>query len=124
LSRLACDLESLLSPTLAAGLLTLVSFNWLFLGTVIGFFCSATLVVSVTIPQPAAVLRRGLHDDTTRGMRIYLATPGLRGLLALNLSVAAAGSMVVVNTAVLLKSATGGTVGTLRSRSPASAAAR
>src|SRR3954471_18249712 len=99
LSRLAYDMESLLSPTLAAALLTLVTFNWLFFGTVIGFFCSAALVVSVTIPQaPATRPRHGFYDDTTRGMRIYLATPRLRGLLALNLAVAAAGSMVFVNT--------------------------
>lgn len=112
LSRLAYDLESLLSPTLAAALLTLVTFNWLFFGTVIGFFCSAALVVSVTIPQaPATRPRRGFYQDTTRGMRIYLATPRLRGLLALNLSVAAAGSMVFVNTVVLVKGALGGTDG-------------
>ncbi|WP_262048147.1 MFS transporter [Bradyrhizobium sp. Bra78] len=114
LSRLAYDLESLLSPTLAAALLTLVTFNWLFFGTVIGFFCSAALVVSVTIPQaPATRPRRGFYQDTTRGMRIYLATPRLRGLLALNLSVAAAGSMVFVNTVVLVKGALGGTDGSV-----------
>lgn len=111
LSRLAYDLESLLSPTLAAALLTLVTFNWLFFGTVIGFFCSAALVVSVTIPQAPATLPRGFYADTTRGMRIYLATPRLRGLLALNLAVAAAGAMVFVNTVVLVKSALGGTDG-------------
>lgn len=112
LSRLAYDLESLISPTLAAALLTLVTFNWLFFGTVIGFFCSAALVVSVTIPQaPATRPRRGFYQDTTRGMRIYLATPRLRGLLALNLSVAAAGSMVFVNTVILVKAALGGTDG-------------
>ncbi|WP_445220989.1 MFS transporter [Bradyrhizobium sp. Pa8] len=111
LSRLAYDMESLLSPTLAAALLTLITFNWLFFGTVIGFLCSAALVVSVTIPQPTAVRRRGFYDDTTRGMRIYLATPRLRGLLSLNLAVAAAGSMVFVNTVVLIKSAMGGNDG-------------
>src|SRR6266566_2111251 len=52
LSRLAYDMESLISPMLAAALLTLISFNWLFVGTVVGFFCSAALVLSVTIPQP------------------------------------------------------------------------
>jgi MFS family permease len=37
LSRLAYDLESLLSPGLAAALLTLVSYHDLFVGTVVGF---------------------------------------------------------------------------------------
>ena len=36
-------------------------------------------------------------------MRIYVATPRLRGLLAISLAVAAAGSMVIVNTVVLVK---------------------
>jgi H+ antiporter protein len=104
LSRLAYDMESLVSPILAAALLTVITFNLLFVGTVVGFLCSAALVLSVTIPQPQASQRkRGIYDNTTRGIRIYLATPRLRGLLALNLSVAAAGAMVIVNTVVLVR---------------------
>src|SRR6266700_1907419 len=110
LSRLAYDMESLLSPMLAAALLTIITFNWLFIGTVVGFFCSAALVVSVTIPQPEASERTGgIYENTTRGIRIYLATPRLRGLLALNLSVAAAGAMVIVNTVVIVRGLLGGT---------------
>lgn len=112
LSRLAYDMESLLSPMLAAALLTVITFNWLFLGTVVGFFCSAALVLSVQIPQPANTERTGgIYDNTTRGIRIYLATPRLRGLLALNLSVAAAGAMVIVNTVVVVRGLLGGTDG-------------
>src|ERR1700736_29078 len=82
LSRLAYDMESLLSPILAAALLTVITFNWLFIGTVVGFFCSAALVFSVRIPQPAPTERKGnIYENTTRGIRIYLATPRLRGLL-------------------------------------------
>ena len=104
LSRLAYDLESLLSPALAAALLTIISFHGLFGGTVIGFLSSAALVLSVTLPQPkAAEHTGGLYDKTTRGTRIYLATPRLRGLLALNLAVAAAGAMVIVNTVVIVR---------------------
>src|SRR5215211_3639007 len=104
LSRLAYDLESLLSPALAAALLTIISFHWLFGGTVVGFLCSAALVLSVTLPQPAPAERTGgIYDKTTRGTRIYLATPRLCGLLALNLSVAAAGAMVIVNTVVIVR---------------------
>ena len=103
LSRLAYDLESLLSPMLAAALLTIVSFPVLFGGTVLGFLCSALLVVSAALPSAKPVIARGIWDRTTRGLRIYLATPRLRGLLALNLSVAAAASMVFVNTIVIVK---------------------
>ncbi|KSV61087.1 MFS transporter [Sinorhizobium sp. Sb3] len=103
LSRLAYDLESVASPMLAAALLTVVNFHNLFAGTVIGFLASAALVVSVALPSPKATERRGIYDRTTRGLRIYLATPRLRGLLALNLAVSAAGSMVIVNTVVLVQ---------------------
>jgi MFS family permease len=107
LSRLAYDLESLLSPMLAAALLTVVSFPILFGGTVIGFVASAALVLTVTLPSPRPSAPRGIWDRTTRGIRIYLATPRLRGLLALNLAVAAAGAMVIVNTVVLVKARLG-----------------
>ena len=98
LSRLAYDLENIISPMLAAILLALVSYEVLFVGTVIGFAGSALLVLSVMLPNPQPTTRRGIYDRTTRGMRIYLATPRLRGLLSLNLAAAAAGAMVLVNT--------------------------
>jgi hypothetical protein len=103
-------MESLLGPTLAAALLTIISFNWLFIGTVVGLFCSAALVLSVRIPQPASSERKGgIYENTRRGIRIYLATPRQRGLLALNLSVAAAGAMVIVNTIVIVRGLLSGT---------------
>ncbi|UTH75168.1 MFS transporter [Chromobacterium sp. IIBBL 290-4] len=103
LSRLAYDLESVASPMLAAALLSVISYHSLFAGTVVGFLGSAALVVSVTLPKAAPAIRRGIYDRTTRGIRIYLATPRLRGLLALNLAVAAASAMVIVNTVVLVQ---------------------
>lgn len=103
LSRLAYDLESVVSPMIAAALLTIISFHSVFAGTVVGFLVSATLVMSVALPSPKPVARRGVYDRTTRGLRIYLATPRLRGLLALNLAIAAASAMVIVNTVVLVQ---------------------
>lgn len=103
LSRLAYDLENIISPMLAAGLLAFVSYHALFIGTVIGFVGSALLVVSVLLPCPQPTAPRGIYDRTTRGVRIYLATPRLRGLLSLNLAAAAAGAMVLVNTVVLVR---------------------
>ncbi|TQJ94672.1 MFS transporter [Achromobacter sp. SLBN-14] len=103
LSRLAYDLESVASPMLAALLLTVVSFHSLFWGTMVGFLASAALVVSVVLPKGQAPLPRGIYERTTRGLRIYLATPRLRGLLTLNVAVAAASAMVIVNTVVLVQ---------------------
>ena len=107
LSRLAYDMESLVSPMLAAALLTVIGFHDLFVGTVVGFLASAVLVVSVVLPAHLAPQRRGIYDRTTRGLRIYLATPRLRGLLAVNAAVAAAGSMVFVNTVVIVQAGFG-----------------
>ncbi|WP_327101618.1 MFS transporter [Nocardia vinacea] len=104
LSRLAYDLESLLSPVLAAALLTLMSYNLLFLGTVAGFVASAALVVSTTLPRLVAADRSiPLVERITRGAHIMLSRPVLRGLLAMNLVVAAATGLVVVNTVVYVR---------------------
>lgn len=101
LSRLAYDLESLVSPALAAGLLSVLTFHELFLGTVAGFVFAAALVVTTRLPAaPAARQEGSLWHRTTLGARIFARTPELRGLLALNLAVAAATSLVLVNTVV------------------------
>ena len=107
LSQLAYNLENLVSPALAAALLTVIGFHWLFAGTALGFLVSASLVVSVRLPSPQPAEPRDIYDRTTRGIRLYLATPRLRGLLALNLAVAAAGAMVIVNTVVLVQARLG-----------------
>lgn len=109
LSRLAYDLESLLSPALAAALLVVISFHGLFAGTSVGFVLSALLVMSTTFPVvPDARSGDGPYSRALRGMRIYLHTPRLRGLLALNLCAASGASMVFVNTVVLVREVLGG----------------
>ena len=108
LSRLAYDLESLISPALAAALLGFVSFNTLFFGTSFGFAASALLVVTVLLPSPQPTKRRSVWTRTTRGIRLYLATPRLRGLMGLNLVVASTAAMALVNTVVLVRSMLGG----------------
>lgn len=107
LSRLAYDLESVVSPMLAAALLTVISFHSLFGGTVVGFLASAALVLTVSLPSPKPSQPRSSYDRTTRGIRIYLATPRLRGLLAVNLAVASAGALVIVNTVVYVQAVFG-----------------
>ncbi|MBT2442582.1 MFS transporter [Streptomyces sp. ISL-36] len=108
LSRLAHDLENLLSPALAAALLAFVPAGSLFAGTAAGFLASAALVASVLLPSPAPAARTGgLLTKASFGTRLFLATPRLRALLALELVVAAAGAMVLVNTVVLVRDVLG-----------------
>jgi MFS family permease len=105
LSRLAYDIENLLSPTLAGLLLLVMTYSGLFVGTTVGFLGSALLVLTAPLPpRKAAANARGFLDRVTRGGRIYLATPRLKGLLALNLAAAAGGAFVIVNTVVIVRS--------------------
>src|SRR5680860_377561 len=109
LSRLAYDLDNLLSPLLAAVLLTVISFDALFSLNALGFIASGVLVLLTVLPRSAASDRpAGFWFNLSFGIRAYLATPRLCGLLACNLAAAAAGAMVIVNTVVYVRSQLGG----------------
>ncbi|WP_421846116.1 MFS transporter [Mycobacterium sp.] len=108
-SQLASTMESLLSPVLAALLLTVMSFHWLFVGTVVGFLLSAAMVVSTRIPDSIPNPRDSAWERVAAGIRIFAATPRLRGVLALNLVVAGCGSIVMVNTVNYVQDALGRT---------------
>jgi MFS family permease len=105
LSRLAYDMEALVSPALAALLLTVLSYNNLFLGTVAGFLFSAFMVAITVLPKvPAATgPQSSLWHRTTLGARIFWRNRRLRSLLALNLVVAAPTALVLVNTVVYVR---------------------
>ncbi|MEU6642868.1 MFS transporter [Saccharomonospora sp. NPDC046836] len=108
-SQVASTMESLLSPVLAAAALTFMSFNLLFLGTSLGFAVSALLVLSTRIPNARPSARTNAWDRAVAGIRTFASTPSLRGVMALNLVVAAVGSIVVVNTVNYVRDVLGGT---------------
>ena len=103
LSRLAYDMESLISPMLAAALLLITSWHGLFFGTMLGFVASALLVLSITLPKAQVSAVSSWADRISKGGRIYLLTPRLRGLLLLSFTTALGGAMVFVNTVVLVQ---------------------
>ncbi len=111
LSRLAYDLENLLSPMVAAALLAVVSFHVLFVGTALSFLVSACFVVTCLLPAPQLKMpdlaSNQIAKRITKGIRLYLRTPRLRGLLAINVSVAAASAVVIVNTVVYVQATFG-----------------
>ncbi|MFD6476673.1 MFS transporter [Streptomyces anulatus] len=107
-SQVASTMESLLSPVLAAVALAFLSFDRLFLGTSAGFLLSALLVLSTRIPEARPSTHTRVWDRATAGIRTFLRTPRLRGIMALNLAVAAAGSIVVVNTVNYVRDELGG----------------
>ncbi|MFH9371240.1 MFS transporter [Streptomyces anulatus] len=107
-SQVASTMESLLSPVLAAVALAFLSFDRLFLGTSAGFLLSALLVLSTRIPEARPSTHTRVGDRATAGIRTFLQTPRLRGIMALNLAVAAAGSIVVVSTVNYVRDELGG----------------
>ena len=110
LSRLAYDLENLLSPSLAALALVFITYDALFATNAAAFVISALLISTIRLPSPQAQEReRGIWKSLSFGVRAYLHTPRLRGLLALSLAVSAAGAMVIVNTVVSVRERLGGT---------------
>ncbi|MEE8333535.1 MAG: MFS transporter [Alphaproteobacteria bacterium] len=109
LSRLAYDLENLLSPLLAGAALLYLSYDALFSANAVAFAVSALLVTITVLPSPAPKEDvEGLWQKLSLGARVYLGTPRLRALLALSLAVAAGGAMVIVNTVVLVRGPFGG----------------
>ncbi|MDT0168172.1 MFS transporter [Pseudarthrobacter sp. BRE9] len=106
LSRLAYDMEALVSPAIAALLLSVLSYNNLFLGTVGGFLFSALMVVLTVLPATGPVQQGGassLWHRTTLGTRIFWRNRKLRSLLALNLVVSAPTALVLVNSVVVVR---------------------
>jgi MFS family permease len=107
-SQVAYTMESLLSPVLAAVALAFMSFDVLFVGTSIGFVVSAILVLSARVPNARPIGQTRAWDRLTSGVRTFTATPRLRGILALNLVVASAGSIVIVSTVNVVRDELGG----------------
>ncbi|WP_062378919.1 MFS transporter [Demequina pelophila] len=101
LSRLAYDLESLLSPTIAAALLTVISYHHLFGGTAVGFAGSAALVLASRLPAHAdAGGGMTFWQRLPLGVTVVARTPTLRFLMLTNVAVAAGTALVLVNSVV------------------------
>ncbi|GAC66939.1 MFS transporter [Gordonia soli] len=98
LSRLAYDTESLVSPLVAGALLLVISYDHLFVGTALGFVASAILVLSSGLPRRSTTTP--LRSRMTGGITTMTRRPALRGVLALDLVVAAATALVLVDTVV------------------------
>lgn len=103
LSRLAYDLESVVSPVVAAALLLVTSYHGLFVATSLGFGFSALLVLRAGWLGPAAGADRGFGRRLTRGASLFVRDRLLRALLALYLVVATATALVLVDTVVVVR---------------------
>lgn len=109
LSRLAYDLENLLSPMLAALALLFLSYSALFNFNGLAFLLSAYLVGLTALPAKQSMEKLGSKwDKISFGVRSYLKTPRLRGLLMLYVGVAAASAMLIVNSVIYIRQVLGG----------------
>ncbi|MDH3977334.1 MAG: MFS transporter [Gammaproteobacteria bacterium] len=103
-SRLAYDLENVLSPMLAGLALLVVTYTGLFAINSVAFLASALLILMTRLPRGQQTDRMGsISRQISFGLLAYLKTPRLRGLLALYMAVSAASAMVIVNTVVYVR---------------------
>ncbi|WP_415901693.1 MFS transporter [Neptuniibacter sp. QD29_5] len=108
LSRLAMEMESLLSPALAAFLLLFTSYALLFELNAVGFVIAALFLLLAVVPANTVSDRSGgVWKKVSFGVRSYLKTPRLQAVLLLNLALSAAGAMIIVNTVVYVRAVLG-----------------
>lgn len=108
-SRLAYDLENLLSPLFAGLALLYFSYTGLFVSNSIAFLISAALIIVTALPPSVKTERMGtIGEQIAFGLVSYMKTPRLRGLLALYLAVSSASAMIIVNTVVYIRDNLGG----------------
>jgi len=109
MSRLAYDFENLLSPLFAGLALLVMTYTGLFIANSAAFMISAVLIIFTMLPKGQKIDRIGtIWDEVSFGLRSYLKTPRLRGLLALYMAVSCASAMVIVNTVVYVREYLGG----------------
>lgn len=104
ISRLAFDLEQMLSPMITALLLLVLSFRYVFFLDAMSFLVSASLLLFVSIPlkqrTKPVIQASGLLENLTLGLKNYLSKPSLKALWFAYLAAASASAMVLVNTVV------------------------
>ena len=103
-SRIAYDLENILSPTLAAIALLFFSYTGLFVINSAAFMISALIILVTLLPKDKAIERAGsIIGEMSFGIISYMKTPRLRALFLLYFGIALASSMIIVNTVIYVK---------------------
>lgn len=104
LTRVAADLESVLSPGLAAGLLLVLPAGRLFDITALGFAASALLIAGAGVPARAPGSREApFWERVRRGAALFVRLRALRPVVALDVVVAAPCAFVLVHSVVLVR---------------------
>ncbi len=99
LTRVAYNIEVLLSPALSAGVLLLFSFHILFFINSLTFLLSAMLII-ITPLVKTVMSRDSKRPHLLAGIRQYLSNRQLLACLCLVLASSIAGATVIVNTVI------------------------
>ena len=103
-SRIAYDLENILSPTFAAIALLYLSYTGLFILNSAAFLISALIILFTLFPSEKVIERTGnIIEEMSFGIRSYMKTPRLRVLFIIYFGIALASSMIIVNTVIYVK---------------------
>ena len=109
-NRIAFDLENIASPLLAALLLGILPFDFLFELNALAFVLSALLLFWGGLPTPEhieTVEEKKPFEKVTRGLRSYFANVELRGVFALYFAIAVGSATAIVATVLYVKDGLG-----------------
>ncbi|MCX7301389.1 MAG: MFS transporter [Rhodobacterales bacterium] len=102
-SRIASELEGPVSPLIAAGLMLALGVSGIFILAAGAFVVSALLVKAARLPRQIGAREGGIWQKLTRGPRLFVQVAEFRAVIALDVAVALATAMVMVNTAVIVQ---------------------
>jgi predicted MFS family arabinose efflux permease len=102
-SRIASELDGAIGPMLAATLLVVASVTGVFIIAAAAFIVSALLVWRANLPRHTTRSEGGFLGKALRGPKLFLAEPQFRAILALDVAMALASAMVMVNTVVIIQ---------------------
>jgi predicted MFS family arabinose efflux permease len=102
-SRIASELDGAIGPMLAAALLVVATVTGIFIISAAAFIVSALLVWRTNLPRHTTAREGGILRKALRGPRLFVAEPQFRAILALDVAMALASAMVMVNTVVIVQ---------------------
>ena len=105
LSRIAYNLENILSPTFALLILAFINYSSFFVVNTICFFLSALLILNTNFPKVDSKKLdvRPLLQKAISGIVLFLKNRNLLAILSLNIVIAASGAMILVNSVSIIQ---------------------
>ena len=105
LSRIAYNLENILSPTFAILILAFINYTSFFIANTICFVLSAILILITSFPEVNTNNKdmSPIWKKASSGIILFLKNRNLLAILSLNLVIAITGAMVFVNSVTIIQ---------------------